>query len=159
MRKTFAESDLTWTMVVPTIWAQALVTVSTITACIPGMKQALLGMSTGLTRMVIPDGLRSSSKSLGSKWDSKVASPFKLSRRKGESSAFGDHDEAVIWHHSAMMDEMDESCIDQVDREVEGSESTRGLRVDVIVQTKEVVVQAEPGGYEHFSDRSLFAEI
>ncbi|KAK0262723.1 hypothetical protein LTR35_017677 [Friedmanniomyces endolithicus] len=96
--RTSAATDLTWAMANPTIWTQALVSMSTITACIPGMKQTLQDLSSGLTRMVIPNGLQFPSNSLAARGQSTITSTLQRSQRKGKASAILDDDETAIWH-------------------------------------------------------------
>ena len=150
VRRTSTDADLTWAVAIPTIWTQALVSISTITACIPGMKQTLQDMSPGLTRMVIPDGLQFSTNSLATRGQSTITSTLQRGQRRGKASAIVDDDETAIWHPTTT-NSIRGPRNDQI-KEIRRSESMRALREDAILQTTETVVDFDSEGHGHYSD-------
>jgi len=72
--------DITWANTVPTIWAQAAMNLSIVTACIPGLKRFLASLQSGMSTVAIPLSLE-----LGS--GNKQA--FDSSRKTGRSNDGG----------------------------------------------------------------------
>lgn len=147
-------ADLTWRMTVPTIWTQALVAMSTITACLPGMKRTLQEMTSGLSRMTIPDGLQFSSSAYATRGQSRMMTTSRRGRDTQLSTMHDDREETSMWQ-SSTTNAIRGSRVDPGEQDMDSSESTRGLRNDGILQTKEVMLDYGESDGRHYynSDR------
>ncbi|KAK4546355.1 hypothetical protein LTR36_002032 [Oleoguttula mirabilis] len=147
-------ADATWAYIAPTIWAQATMNVSVITACVPGMQQVLAELRTGMTVLTVstahqePDASKSAGSLFGSsssdrnhdrdrprvmrsKHNSVFGSRTERARAEGRATSDG-----KLWELSRMETSMKARGSGRA--EDEESESVKGLTDHDIVVTREV---------------------
>ncbi|KAK3612738.1 hypothetical protein LTR56_028265 [Elasticomyces elasticus] len=116
------------------------------------MKQPLQDMSSGLTGLVMSNGLPFSSNILTTRGQSTKTSTLPRGQMKGKASAIADDDDTAIWHATTTTNSIRWPHNGQMNKEIGASESVRGFREDAILQTKETALEFDSGNHEHYSD-------